>query len=145
MDPYAYTDRDLTLQRLKIGLQRSVADQQIRVAVRNDDYSFIAERAAVELSREVYAEQLPAQQITVTLTDPRWATWWDHLKATGKGAWWGRWWIKALRPPRTVDTYVTGTVKVLCHWTYPDSRFLVEGLGNPVLKSRTTYFDGHPR
>jgi hypothetical protein len=100
-------------------------------------YDRETERLVMTLHADVYAERLPSQQHRITVTDPRWATWWDHLKATYRHRWWAQWWVRRY-PPRTVDTPITATFNVRAAWRYPDTPHLRPGLGTPVLWTATT-------
>lgn len=142
-DPLGPAAHNIILEKIRFKVGRTFPrDITVRVG---DPAGFLADHLTVTLTAEVYAERLPQRQVAVQLTDPRWATWWDHLKATGKETWWGWWWIGHLRKPRTVDATVTGTIRIDSMWTYPDSPLLREGLGAPVYKASTGYHGGFPR
>jgi len=144
IDPLTAAEHDLILDRVKVKAHEDmIALNELRLHV-SDPIGFIADRVGMRITAEVLAERLPPRTLTVRLTDPRWATWWDHLKATGKQKWWGWWWIGRLRPPRTVDTIVTGNIRIDTWWSYPAAHFR-PGLGNPVLKTTADYTDGFPR
>lgn len=113
----------------------------------------VMRHAIISVAGSLLAEQLPP----VTLDDqqaftvPRYATWWDHYKATH----WDRgrmWWLRELgwvKPPRTVDephTHVT-TVDVRGRWTYPRATTVAPGrdFGHVVYKSDTSFRDAGVR
>lgn len=144
MDPI--TSRDLPViafplmnVRYRTRVPQAVLDTG-RVTVDRDSDAFLLDHVVVTLSAKILAEKLPPQQITDTVTGPRWATWWDHLKATYRDRWWIWYptdfgWIK---PARTVQTPIAVTVPVLANWTYPNASLRIsDSFGSAVLYTTT--------
>lgn len=130
----------VTLETLTLGRSDTVdLPQSMRTSGRADVYTDrAADRLILQVRADVYAERLPSQTYHAVVDDPRWATWWDHLKATYRDRWWAR---AAVRrwPPRHVLTPVPVTVDVAARWKYPDTPVYREGLGRPVVWTETTY------
>jgi hypothetical protein len=105
---------------------------------------YLRDRIYYTLRHDLLAERLPTRTLRFTPTHPRWATWWDHLKATYRMRWWAAWWVRR-HPPRHVDEPVPVVVDVQAAWTYPHAP-VPGGLGYSVLKvdTPTTYW-GYPR
>jgi hypothetical protein len=134
-------------ETLTLAVLRFTTTADLSLAARNAHLTTHIDREAqhlvARLDAEVAAEHLPPRSFTVYVPDPRWATWWDHLKATGAHRWWGR--AVARRwPPRTVDTRVRCDVDVRSYWLYPDTPLPRSGLGRPVVYTNTTWNPGGP-
>ncbi|GAA3751839.1 hypothetical protein [Micromonospora maritima] len=90
-----------------------------------------------ELSTAVLSERLPTERVTRTrreqIETARFATWWDHFKATYRGRWWMRWRRWAVR--QLVDTHeieAVAAVDLDRHWTFPRAAIAAPELGDPV-------------
>ncbi len=101
--------------------------------------SYCVEDLTVELKSYVLAHQLPpetiADVITGTVQDQRFATWWDHFKATHRGRCWMRWRRQWIINYQTVEVPYrhTAQVTVRGHWTFPQARLAYpRELGEPV-------------
>lgn len=109
-------------------------------AVRNGDLIIVpdhlADRLIARLTARMVAERLPSQEQTFVVDDPRWATWWDHLKASVRGRWWAQAYVRR-HPPRTVLTTVRCRFDVRAQWLFPDTPVPRPGLGRPVLYTTT--------
>ncbi|MGC4886723.1 hypothetical protein [Micromonospora sp. DT227] len=89
------------------------------------------------LSMSVLAEQLPTERVRghrrEVIQTARFATWWDHWKATYRGRWWMRWRRWSVR--QLVDEHeleATAVVDLRRYWTYPRAAVPVPQLGDPV-------------
>lgn len=137
-DPYS-TDPLIRLDVIKVGIADRITDERLArsvdIAVARDH---LYDAFIVRLTTAVVAEKLPPQTFVGYTPDPRWATWWDHLKATYRG----RWWTRRLSPPRTVDTLVRCDVQVRARWQFPDTPVPREGLGRPILYTESTTWPG---
>lgn len=90
-----------------------------------------------ELSTSVLSERLPTERVTRThreqIETARFATWWDHWKATYRGRWWMRWRRWSVR--QLVDVHEVEAVAAVDldrHWTFPRAAIPVPELGEPV-------------
>ena len=123
--------------------------EEIRYAVRHDplhlgaysagrvDLRQLLDPMMFELSTAVLSERLPTEQVTrrrrETIETARFATWWDHWKATYRGRWWMRWRRWSVR--QLVDTHeieAVAAVNLDRHWTFPRAAVAVPELGEPV-------------
>ena len=89
------------------------------------------------LAMDVLAEKLPAEQVRKhrreVIHTARFATWWDHWKATYRGRWWMRWRRWSVR--QLVDEHeleATAVVDLQRYWTYPRAALPVPELGEAV-------------
>lgn len=152
MDPISSYDLPVTFPLTKFRAERRIPLAVLdtgRVTVERDHHAFLLDNIVISLAAKIITETLPPQQITDTVTDPRWATWWDHLKATYRDRWWIAYpldfgWIK---PPRAVDTPITVTVPVAAHWTYPHaSVWIPPEFGTAVMYATSEQpYAGWPR
>lgn len=152
MDPITSYDLPMTFPVMRFHARTRIPYAILdtgRVTIDRDTNAFLRDQVVVTLSAKMLTERLPDQHITDTVTDPRWATWWDHLKATYRDRWWIAYpldfgWIK---PPRHTLTPITVTVPVAAHWTYPDASLRIpEEFGAAVLYTTTDRpYPGHPR
>lgn len=113
-----------------------------------------AELMALELRAEVLAEHLPPEQVHHTVRDTqtfsgevrdqRFASWWDHFKATYRQRRWMRWRYWTVRFQTVVIPYRQQvacrhrvTVNVRQHITYPRARVALppDQFGRPVVVS----------
>lgn len=95
-----------------------------------------------ELTTMVLADRIDETEIreqrSETVYFPRFATWWDHFKATYRGRWWMRWrrW-----QVRFVAEDVTVTAKVVVdltrYHTYPQANIVPPEFGRPVRWTET--------
>lgn len=134
----------IALQRLKVGVRQELSREMATLASTAEFSSMIdhvTDRMVLQLRAHVLAEQLPPQtiqhRVRVETKDPRFATWWDHFKATYQHRWWMRWreWdVQTVRTPVVVERTVC--VSVRDHWTYPRAGIaLPSEFGSPVLVS----------
>lgn len=143
-----------TLDTLTMNIRYRIPDlpgvaATLTAEVTRDDRAFITDSAVLALRAKLLAERLPPQthnhvfDLNKAVPDPRWATWWDHLKATVRDRWWARAWVRR-HPPRTVDTTVRVidryVIPVTVHswWTYPHASIVPPDLGHAVLYTETT-------
>lgn len=126
--------RDIYLEVLTLGRTAALdLPAAMRTSGRFDMHiNHATDKLIMRVRSDVAAEKLPPQTFTTVVDDPRWATWWDHLKATYRDRWWAR---AAVRrwPPRTVGTLVPVTVDVAAWWKFPDTPVPRAGLGRPVV------------
>jgi hypothetical protein len=147
-NPFTDAPHVVNLQVLKVGVQERVSAQFAERMSVTQDRDRITDVLAMRVTATVLAEELPPVSVTerVAFTVPRFATWWDHFKATR----WERWWVWILRdlqwikPPRFVDephTHVAD-VKVRTYWTYPRANTVLPGrdFGHVVLKTQTSRY-----
>lgn len=143
MDPFIRY-RQVALNQLKVATRRVLSAEfafMADTAEFNVERDYLTDQIVMDMCARVLAEQLPPQTIDyavrVETTDPRFATWWDHYKATHRARWWMRWrsWSVAY-----VDTIVAidriVTVAVRDNWTYPRAAVrMPDHFGAPVLVS----------
>lgn len=93
-----------------------------------------------ELQTVLLAEQLPPETVLLEqeVTTPRFASWWQHLRATYRQRrWWG-WVLGRRRPIRMLDEVHTlrAVVELRSWWTYPKASLTLPGgeFGPAVLK-----------
>lgn len=156
------TGTQITLDLLKVTAQRVITEEAGHTLAGMSDwqvrrlFTTWAGDVALSLTARVLAESLPPQEITHqvagwtplhaegTVPAARFATWWDHFKATHRGRWWMRWrhwpvhytwefhrwrYDEDRQPWRR-----TVTVSVRHHWTYPRAAIpLPPEFGGPVL------------
>ena len=112
--------------------------------------SYCVDDLTIQLKSQVLAHQLPPetyrQVVEGTAEDHRFATWWDHFKATYRSRWWMRWRTWPIYYTRVQVPYRhTAEVVVRGHWSFPDARIAAypEELGAPVYvaitEPRTTF------
>jgi hypothetical protein len=159
------TGGQITLDLLKVTAQRVLTEEAGHTLAAMADWQVrrLFDRwtgdVALSLTSRVLAESLPPAEVSHTVagwaplhvegTVPaaRFATWWDHFKATYRG----RWWMWLLRLDRRPVHYTwefhrwrydedrqpwqrTVTVSVRNHWTYPRAAIaLPPEFGGPVL------------
>jgi hypothetical protein len=138
-NPHAqYTPRTLLLEKLRLGWS-------VRETFEHREHRRFDARQDLEhtLTCDVLSERLPPETVTrterqhVTVDAPRWATWWDHAKATYAGRWWAAWYVRR-RPPQTVTVPATGwvtataTVNLERFWTYPEASIRDPNMGTPL-------------
>jgi hypothetical protein len=147
MNPLTDAQHALILQQIKVGVSEYLTTDRMRLTSEKDTFTLTADLLRLKLETFVLAENLPPQAFHVRTADPRWATWWDHLKATVRDRWWARRFV-ARFPPCTVDTPVDVTVDVHGMWTYPNTPHLrpphlrPPELGLPVFQTQTSWRDG---
>lgn len=156
---------DRQLRQIVVGVRQVLDDmpQAAYTATASTRRDHLIERTALDLRARVLAEELPPQHLTTRSTadhvfdlnvqqgDPRWASWWDHLKATYAHRWWARPLVRRF-PARTIDTVVTIRdrqtrtcehhidVTVRQRWVYPHAPYVISpDLGAAVFKSDTGY------
>lgn len=91
----------------------------------------------ITLITAVLAERLPAEQVRErrheVIRTARFATWWDHFKATYQQRWWMRWRRWTVR--QLVDEHeleATAVVDLQRYWTFPRAAVSAPQLGDPV-------------
>ncbi|WP_047894532.1 hypothetical protein [Micromonospora sp. RV43] len=89
------------------------------------------------LAMSVLAEKLPVERVRKhrreVIQTARFATWWDHWKATYQQRWWMRWRRWSVR--QLVDEHeveATAVVDLQRYWTYPRAALPVPELGEAV-------------
>jgi hypothetical protein len=113
-----------------------VAADHMRVETLRD---MVTGDLVAELQTALLAEQLPPETVLLEqeITTPRFASWWQHLRATYRERrWWG-WLLGRRRPIRMVDEPHTlrAVVELRSWWTYPNASMVLPGdrFGPPVL------------
>lgn len=101
------------------------------------DFRQLLDPMFAELSTTVLSEQLPTERVTQRRREEvetaRFASWWDHWKATYRGRWWMRWRRWSVR--QLVDTHeieAVAAVHLDRFWTFPKAAVSVPELGDPV-------------
>lgn len=144
-EPYATLGRQIRLDMLKVAVAQRIGAQaahQLAVRAERGD-TVLADELVVRLESFLLAEELPPIGLddVESFTVPRFATWWDHWKATHREKWW-MWalrdfgWMKTIRyvdEPHRHRTHV----KVRTRWTYPRATTVLpaDRFGHVVLKS----------
>jgi hypothetical protein len=131
-DPIFFTDRqrEVILERLKLGMSAEMpqVSQTLNLTL---DPNYATDRLAARLTAFILAERLPPQRLRGEVQDMRWATWYDHLKATVQDRWWAAAYVRRW-PPRAVEVPIRVSVPVQGWWTYPHAPYVI-GAGSPVL------------
>ncbi|MFI7608518.1 hypothetical protein ACIBTV_25660 [Micromonospora sp. NPDC049366] len=120
--------------------------EELRYGLRQDLGSYAAQRLelrevldqmAVELTTSVLADKLPTEQVRQyrreRIETARFATWWDHFKATYRERWWMRW--RRWRVAQLVDEHLLEAVAVVDlqrYWAFPRAAVPAPQLGEPV-------------
>lgn len=138
---YGPAYRTVALERLAYAVRQAIGAELVSAGIAAPEVILEREahRLVVQLRGHVLAERLPPQQVTADYSGEvevaRYATWWDHYKATFRGRWrmsWRRWGIRyrwCRYPYRGV-----AKVAVRTYWTYPQARTpLPEEFGSPVM------------
>lgn len=128
-----------TVDVLRVKVQRRVgrvAADQLSVATLRD---VITNDLVADLETALLAEALPPETVLLEqeITTPRFASWWQQLRATYRERrWWG-WLLGRRRPIRMVDEPHTlrAMVELRSWWTYPNASIVLPGrdFGPPVL------------
>jgi hypothetical protein len=103
--------------------------------------------ATAQVKARILTEELPPQTVTEQVVcetqRPRWASWWDHIKATYAGRWWAGWWVRR-HPPAVLWEDVTQRrtvqVQVRAAWKFPHAPHLPTALGRAVIHTATDVF-----
>ncbi len=137
---YDYTSpnaRAFTLDMIDAGFRQDFSAEFLRrvnIDMRRDP---VADRIVATVRAKLYAEKLPTQSYVVCTPDPRWATWWDHLKATYRDRWWAAAYVRRW-PPRTIETTVRTVVNVRSMWVFPDAPY-ARDMGAPMMWTTTDH------
>lgn len=133
------SDHTTLLEQARVACQQSVAGLP-HVAAHLQPMIVLDEfhRMALRLRSTVLTQTLPPQTIIQEakgFTDQhRYATWWDHFKATHRQRWWMRWrrWDVAYTTDR-IPFEGRSSVTVRARWMMPRAPALPDALGPAVL------------
>ena len=97
----------------------------------------LVEHMGLELRTAMLADWLGEERIIETRRENheclRFATWWDHFKATYRGRWWMRWrrWAVAYNIENHPLT-ARAEIDMTRYWAFPQADIYVSELGDPV-------------
>lgn len=103
---------------------------------------YLVDTLTVELRAHVLAHQLPPETVVAVVSGDteakRFATWWDHFKATYRARWWMLWrrWDINYTTVKVPYEHLTN-VTVRGAWTFPEARIYPPELGAPVYVTIT--------
>lgn len=124
------------MEELKVGMRFSEPPIGSYSAQRAELY-YRFEEMSYELRTYMLADHLGDKRVTETRTEEheciRFASWWDHFKATYRGRWWMSWrrWDVGYNIEHHPLT-ATAVVDLTRYWVFPRADVPVPELGDPV-------------
>lgn len=138
----------IVMQELKAAIRQPEANflrQQRMVGhytVQRTELIAMFEQMAYELRTYVLAEHLGDEKIVETRTEDheclRFASWWDHWKATYRSRWWMRWrkWQIAYSIEHHPVT-ARAEINMTRYWAYPEANVPAPEFGDPYRWATT--------